>query len=66
MAPLIIGIAGAVVPREAIVEAARDWIRQGGKAVAPWDEPGFRLPSGKVYSPAGMQIWPPANAIYRA
>ncbi|MBS7705541.1 3-hydroxyacyl-CoA dehydrogenase NAD-binding domain-containing protein [Chelatococcus asaccharovorans] len=60
-----LGIAGAVVPREQIVEAARDWIRQGGKAVAPWDEPGFRLPSGKVYSPAGMQIWPPANAIYR-
>jgi 3-hydroxyacyl-CoA dehydrogenase/enoyl-CoA hydratase/3-hydroxybutyryl-CoA epimerase len=26
---------------------------------------GFRLPSNKVYSPAGMQIWPAANAIYR-
>ncbi|MBS7696722.1 MULTISPECIES: 3-hydroxyacyl-CoA dehydrogenase NAD-binding domain-containing protein [unclassified Chelatococcus] len=60
-----LGIAGAVVARETIVESAKDWIRQGGKAVAPWDEQGFRPPSGKVYSPAGMQIWPAANAIYR-
>jgi 3-hydroxyacyl-CoA dehydrogenase/enoyl-CoA hydratase/3-hydroxybutyryl-CoA epimerase len=59
------GIAGAVVPREQIVETAKAWIRDGGKAVAPWDEQGFRAPSGRVYSPAGMQIWPPANAIYR-
>ena len=33
--------------------------------MAPWDEPKFKPPSGKVYSPAGMMIWPPANAIYR-
>jgi 3-hydroxyacyl-CoA dehydrogenase/enoyl-CoA hydratase/3-hydroxybutyryl-CoA epimerase len=59
------GIAGAVVPREAIVDKAKAWIRDGGKGVAPWDEQGFRPPSGRVYSPAGMQIWPPANAIYR-
>jgi 3-hydroxyacyl-CoA dehydrogenase/enoyl-CoA hydratase/3-hydroxybutyryl-CoA epimerase len=59
------GIAGAVVPREAIVDTAKAWIRDGGKGVAPWDEQGFRPPSGRVYSPAGMQIWPPANAIYR-
>jgi 3-hydroxyacyl-CoA dehydrogenase/enoyl-CoA hydratase/3-hydroxybutyryl-CoA epimerase len=26
---------------------------------------GFKLPSNKVHSPAGMQIWPPASAIYR-
>ena len=32
---------------------------------APWDRKGFKAPSGKVYSPQGMQIWPAANAIYR-
>jgi 3-hydroxyacyl-CoA dehydrogenase/enoyl-CoA hydratase/3-hydroxybutyryl-CoA epimerase len=59
------GLAHQVVPRDAIVQAAKDWIKAGGSAVAPWDEKGFKLPSNKVHSPAGMQIWPPANAIYR-
>ena len=48
-----------------IVEAAKDWIKNGGSAVAPWDRKDFKLPSNKVYSAAGMQIWPAANAIYR-
>ncbi len=34
-------------------------------AKAPWDDPKFKLPSGKVFSPTGMMIWPAANAIYR-
>jgi 3-hydroxyacyl-CoA dehydrogenase/enoyl-CoA hydratase/3-hydroxybutyryl-CoA epimerase len=59
------GLAHAVAPREQIVQNAKDWIRNGGSSVAPWDQKGFRLPSGKVYSAAGMQIWPAANAIYR-
>src|SRR5207253_4530864 len=36
-----------------------------GKAQAPWDAEGFRLPGGPVYSKAGMMTFPPANAIYR-
>src|SRR5215212_4086243 len=59
------GLVHEAAPREAIVAKAKDWIRQGGSAVAPWDVEKFKLPSGKVYSPAGMMIWPPANAIYR-
>ena len=59
------GLAHAVAPREGIVQAAKDWIKGGGSAVAPWDQKGYKLPSNKVYSAAGMQIWPPANAIYR-
>ena len=59
------GLVHDVAPRAEIVERAKAWIRGGGKALAPWDEPKFRAPSGKVYSPAGMMIWPPANAIYR-
>ncbi|HEU6442547.1 MAG TPA: FAD-dependent oxidoreductase [Microvirga sp.] len=59
------GLAHAVAPRDQIVQAAKDWIKQGGSVVAPWDQKGFKLPSNKVYSAAGMQIWPPANAIYR-
>jgi 3-hydroxyacyl-CoA dehydrogenase/enoyl-CoA hydratase/3-hydroxybutyryl-CoA epimerase len=59
------GLVHEVAPRAEIVERARAWILGGGKAVAPWDEQGFRLPSGRVYSPAGMMTWPAANAIYR-
>lgn len=59
------GLAHEVAPRAEIVAKAKAWILGGGKVVAPWDEPKFRPPSGKVYSPAGMMTWPPANAIYR-
>ncbi|MDB5592451.1 enoyl-CoA hydratase-related protein, partial [Enterovirga sp.] len=59
------GLAHEVAKPEEIVEKAKSWIRAGGSPVAPWDLPKFRPPSGKVYSPGGMMIWPPANAIYR-
>jgi 3-hydroxyacyl-CoA dehydrogenase/enoyl-CoA hydratase/3-hydroxybutyryl-CoA epimerase len=55
----------AVVPPEQLVAAAKEWIKAGGKAKAPWDVDGFRLPGGPVYSKAGMMVFPPANAIYR-
>jgi 3-hydroxyacyl-CoA dehydrogenase / enoyl-CoA hydratase / 3-hydroxybutyryl-CoA epimerase len=54
-----------VVAPEKLLETAKEWIGSGGKAIAPWDEKTFNLPSGKVYSPAGMMTWPAANAIYR-
>ena len=59
------GLIHAVAPADEIVGKAKAWIRDGGSAVAPWDVPKFKAPSGKVHSPAGMMIWPPANAIYR-
>ncbi len=55
----------AVVPAADLVKAAKDWIKAGGKAVKPWDEKGFKLPGGPVYSKAGMMTFPAANAIYR-
>jgi 3-hydroxyacyl-CoA dehydrogenase/enoyl-CoA hydratase/3-hydroxybutyryl-CoA epimerase len=55
----------AVVPAADLVKSAKDWIKAGGKAVKPWDEKGFKLPGGPVYSKAGMMTFPPANAIYR-
>jgi len=60
-----LGIAAAVVPTADLIKTARDWIKAGGKAVAPWDEKGFKLPGGPVYSKAGMQFFPPANAMLR-
>src|SRR6202795_2458357 len=55
----------AVVPAADLIKAAKDWIKAGGKAKAPWDVDGFRLPGGQVYSRAGMMTFPAANAIYR-
>lgn len=54
-----------LVPAREIVARAKAWIAAGGKAVAPWDQEGFKPPSGKVYSPQGMMVWSAANAIYR-
>lgn len=59
------GLVHAAVPRDQLVQNAREWLKSNPQAKAPWDDPKFKLPSNKVYSPAGMQIWPPANAIYR-
>ncbi|HVL72300.1 MAG TPA: FAD-dependent oxidoreductase, partial [Beijerinckiaceae bacterium] len=59
------GLVHEVAPRAEIVDKAKAWIRGGGQAVAPWDQQGFRLPSNKVFSAQGMQVWPAANAIYR-
>ena len=54
-----------VTPSGEIVGKAKAWIAAGGKGLAPWDEMAFKLPSGKVFAPQGMMIWPAANAIYR-
>ncbi|MGJ5044281.1 MULTISPECIES: 3-hydroxyacyl-CoA dehydrogenase NAD-binding domain-containing protein [unclassified Bradyrhizobium] len=55
----------AIVPAADLIKAAKDWIKGGGKAVAPWDEKGFKLPGGPVFSKNGMMMFPAGNAIYR-
>jgi 3-hydroxyacyl-CoA dehydrogenase / enoyl-CoA hydratase / 3-hydroxybutyryl-CoA epimerase len=55
----------AIVPASDLVKAAKDWIKGGGKAIAPWDDKGFKLPAGPVYSKAGMMMFPAGNAIFR-
>ena len=59
------GLVHLVAPAGEIVGKAKEWIKAGGKGIAPWDDPNFRLPSGRVQSASGMMIWPAANAIYR-
>jgi 3-hydroxyacyl-CoA dehydrogenase / enoyl-CoA hydratase / 3-hydroxybutyryl-CoA epimerase len=55
----------AVAPRDQIVQVAKDWLKANPTAKAPWDTEGYKLPSNKVHTAAGMQIWPPASAIAR-
>ena len=59
------GLVQEVAPADQTVALAKAWVKANPSAKAPWDDPKFKLPSGKVFSPQGMMIWPPANAIYR-
>lgn len=59
------GLIAEVVPAGDLIQKARDWIKAGGKAVAPWDQKDFRLPGGAVYSKAGLQFFQPATAMLR-
>ena len=59
------GLVHDVAPQADIVGRAKEWVKANPGAKAPWDDPKFKTPSGKVFSPTGMMIWPPANAIYR-
>ncbi|WP_420411714.1 3-hydroxyacyl-CoA dehydrogenase NAD-binding domain-containing protein [Roseibium sp.] len=54
-----------VSPSKKLVAAAKKMLKAGVDPVKPWDKKGFKAPNGKVYSPAGFQFWPAANAIYR-
>jgi len=63
---LALKLVDKVAPRAELVEAARAMIAAGLKAVKPWDVKGWK-PEGaaRVFSPAGFQLWPAANALYR-
>ncbi|MCX8996008.1 3-hydroxyacyl-CoA dehydrogenase NAD-binding domain-containing protein [Rhizobiaceae bacterium BDR2-2] len=54
-----------VVPADQLIEAAKQMIRDGLKPVAPWDERGFKVPGGGIWTPAAAQLWPAAPAILR-
>ncbi|MDH6230458.1 3-hydroxyacyl-CoA dehydrogenase/enoyl-CoA hydratase/3-hydroxybutyryl-CoA epimerase [Mesorhizobium soli] len=59
------GLIHAVAEPAKLVETAKAMIANGLKPVQPWDEKGFKLPGGPVYSAAGANLWPPAIAILR-
>ncbi|RWE85458.1 FAD-dependent oxidoreductase [Mesorhizobium sp.] len=59
------GLIHEIAEPQKLVETAKAMIRNGLKPVAPWDEKGFKLPGGPVYSVAGANLWPPAIAILR-
>jgi enoyl-CoA hydratase/carnithine racemase len=59
------GLIHQIADPENLIAAAKGMIKGGLKPVQPWDEKGFKLPGGQVYSPAGFNLWPPAIAILR-
>lgn len=59
------GVVHEVVDKGQSVAAAKAWIKAGGKAVQPWDDPKFKIPGGGPYHPAGAQVFIMGNAILR-
>ncbi|MBS9721781.1 enoyl-CoA hydratase/isomerase family protein [Tianweitania sp. BSSL-BM11] len=57
------GLITEIAAPDALVATAKSLIKNGLKPVQPWDEKGFKLPGGPVYSAAGANLWPPAIAI---
>lgn len=54
-----------VVEPDQLIPAAKQMIKDGLKPVAPWDEKGFKVPGGGIWTPAAAQLWPAAPAILR-
>src|SRR5690606_35650531 len=59
------GLIHEIAAPDKLVETAKGMIKAGLKPVQPWDEKGFKLPGGPVYSATGANLWPPAIAILR-
>jgi 3-hydroxyacyl-CoA dehydrogenase/enoyl-CoA hydratase/3-hydroxybutyryl-CoA epimerase len=59
------GVVHEVVARGSEIDAAKAWIKGGGKAVQPWDDKGFKQPGGGPYHPAGIQNFLVGNAMLR-
>ena len=59
------GVVHEVVEKGQAVEAAKAWIKNGGKAQQPWDDKSFKLPGGGPYHPAGIQNFMVGNAMLR-
>lgn len=60
------GLVDVLVTRQTdLVPAARKWLAAGLSAEKPWDQKNYK-PAGaaKIYSPAGFQFWPAANAHF--
>jgi len=59
------GIVHEIAEKGQSVEAAKTWIKNGAKAVQPWDDKSFKLPGGGPYHPAGIQNFLVGNAMIR-
>ncbi|CDZ30949.1 3-hydroxyacyl-CoA dehydrogenase [Neorhizobium galegae bv. officinalis] len=59
------GLVHQVVEPAELINAAKQMIKDGLKPVAPWDEKGFKVPGGGIWTPAAAQLWPAAPAILR-
>ena len=59
------GLIHQVVEPDQLIPAAKQMIKDGLKPVQPWDEKGFKVPGGGIWTPASAQLWPAASGILR-
>jgi len=60
---LKLGIVNKVVAPEAVLDEAKAYITGGGSAEQPWDQKGYKLPSGEIHSPRGFETFVGANGL---
>ena len=59
------GLIDEVVPADALLAAAKNWVLASGGAdlAMPWDKPGWKMPGGAPYHPAGYMTFVGASAM---
>ena len=62
---LALGVIDESMERGRAFDRARQWIAEGGRNAAPWDEKGYRLPGGGPHTGAGYALFGPAIAARR-
>jgi 3-hydroxyacyl-CoA dehydrogenase/enoyl-CoA hydratase/3-hydroxybutyryl-CoA epimerase len=62
---LKLGIIDQVVPPEKLIDTAKQWILDGGKAGNPWDKRGFTPPGGDLTDAGNQDFMAVANAMLR-
>jgi 3-hydroxyacyl-CoA dehydrogenase / enoyl-CoA hydratase / 3-hydroxybutyryl-CoA epimerase len=51
------GLVDEVVPRDRLIERAKEWVKSEEETVKPWDLRGFKPPGGSPQAPGPMQIF---------
>jgi 3-hydroxyacyl-CoA dehydrogenase / enoyl-CoA hydratase / 3-hydroxybutyryl-CoA epimerase len=59
------GLVQKVVAPDALVSAAKDWIKTKPAPVQPWDTANYRIPGGGPFSSSGIQVFMVGNAMLR-
>jgi 3-hydroxyacyl-CoA dehydrogenase / enoyl-CoA hydratase / 3-hydroxybutyryl-CoA epimerase len=59
------GLIHAIVPADELLSAAKQWILDGGDALQPWDQKGFKVPGGGSQSPVGYETFSAGGAMLR-
>ena len=60
-----LGLVHELADPDKLIDAAKAMLKNGLKPVQPWDEKGFKVPGGGIWTPAAAQLWPAASAILR-
>jgi 3-hydroxyacyl-CoA dehydrogenase/enoyl-CoA hydratase/3-hydroxybutyryl-CoA epimerase len=60
-----LGLIDTIVPEGELIATAKAMLKEGVDPVKPWDKKGYKLQgAARIYSAAGAQFWPAANAHY--